>query len=85
MFVKSMQKDGKDVESGLCKKDERKRLGLSTMERTYEKIMNEENNWVQVTNADMMEGPVENLLCKNYKCHQDHENWEGGWIFQSKC
>ena len=61
--VKSMQKDGKDVEGGQCTRDERERLSLSAMKRKrisnehVKKIMNEENNWDQVTNADMVEGP----------------------------
>ena len=63
-FVKSLQKDGKVVENGQCMRYERGRLGLPAMDRKriwkehMEKIMNEENNWDQVINADMVEGPV---------------------------
>ena len=63
-FVKSMQKD---IEGGQCKRDERGRLGLSTMDRKSiwkehkEKITNEENDWDQVTNAEMI-GPEERIF-----------------------
>ena len=66
-FLKRMRKDGKDVEGGQCIRDERGKLGLSAIDRKriwkehMEKIMNEENNWDQVVNADMVEGPVERV------------------------
>ena len=59
-LVKSMKKDGKDVEGGgsdsrlnFSKKD-RGRVWKEHMER----IMNEENEWHQNVQADLVEGPV---------------------------
>ena len=62
-LVKSMEKDGKDVEGegsdarlNFSKKD-RGRVGKEHMER----IMNEENEWDQNVQADLVEGPVERV------------------------
>ena len=62
-LVKSMEKDGKDVEGGgsdsrlnFSKKD-RGRVWKEHMER----IMNEENEWDQNVQADLVEGPVERV------------------------
>ena len=62
-LVKSMKKDGKDVEGGgsdsrlnFSKKD-RGRVWKEHMER----IMNEENEWDQNVQADLVEGPVERV------------------------
>ena len=62
-LVKSMEKDGKDVEGegsdarlNFSKKD-RGRVGKDHMER----IMNEENEWDQNVQADLVEGPVERV------------------------
>ena len=66
-FVNSMKKDGRDIEGGRCMRDKDGRLGFCEDDRKriwkehMEKIMNEENPWDQVTDADMVEGPVEEV------------------------
>ena len=66
-FLKSMKRDGKDVEGGSCLRDSAGRLAFSEDDRKrvwkehMEKIMNEENVWDQVTDADMVEGPIERI------------------------
>lgn len=66
-FVKSMKKDGKDVEGGRCMRGSDGRLSFSEKDRGrvwkehMEKIMNEENEWDQKVEADLVEGPVEGI------------------------
>ena len=66
-FVKSMKKDGKDVEGGRCMRGSDGRLSFSERDRGkvwkehMEKIMNEENEWDQSVEADLVEGPVEKV------------------------
>ena len=66
-FVKFMRRDGKDINGGGCMKDKDGRLVVSEKDRGklwkdhMEKIMNVENEWDQVAEADMVEGPVEEV------------------------
>ena len=66
-FVKSMKKDGRDVEGGRCMRGSDGRLSFSEKDRGrvwkehMERIMNEENEWDQRTEAAMLEGPVEKV------------------------
>ena len=63
-FVKFMKKEGRDVEGGRCMRDKDGRLGFCETDRKniwkehMEKIMNEENSWDQITDVDMVEGPI---------------------------
>ena len=66
-FVKFMRKEGRDIEGGGCTKDKDGRLTVSEKDRGklwkehLEKMMNVENEWDQMVEADMVEGPVEGL------------------------
>ena len=66
-FVKFMRKEGRDIESGGCMKDKDKRLIVIEKDRGklwkehMEKIMNVENKWDQMVEADMVKGPVEGV------------------------
>ena len=66
-FVKFMRKEGIDIEGGGCMKDKDGKLVASKKERGklwkghMEKIMNVENEWDQMAEADMVEGPVEGI------------------------
>ena len=66
-LVKSMKKDGKDVEGGRCMRGSDGRLNFSEKDRGrvwkehMERIMNEENEWDQNVQADLVEGPVERV------------------------
>ena len=59
--VKSMKKDGKDVEGGRCMRGSDGRLNFSKKDRgrvwkeLMENIMNEENEWDQNKQADLVE------------------------------
>ena len=67
-LVKFMRKDGKDLNGGGCMKDKEDRLVVSDKDRGklwkdhMEKIMNVENEWDQMAKADMIEGPVEEVI-----------------------
>ena len=69
-FVKLMRKEGRDIEGGGCMKDKDGRLVVSekdfgkSLKESMEKIMNEENQWVQMVQANMVEGPVEGVTDK---------------------
>ena len=66
-FVKFMRKEGRDTDGGGCMKDKDERLVVSEKDRGklwkehMEKIMNVENEWDQVVEVDMVEGPVEGV------------------------
>ena len=66
-LVKFMRRDGKDTNGGGCMKDKDGRLVVSEKDRGklwkdhMEKIMNVENEWDQMAEADMVEGPVEEV------------------------
>ena len=66
-LVNSMKKDGKDVEGGRCMRVCDDRLSFSEKDRGkvwkehMERIMNEENEWDQNVEADLVEGPVERV------------------------
>ena len=66
-LVKSMKKDEKDVEGGRCMRGSDGRLSFSEKDRGRvwkehkERIMNEENEWDQNVEADLVEGPVERV------------------------
>ena len=66
-LVKSMKKDGKDVETGRCMRGSNRRLNFSEIDRGrvwkeyMERIMNEENEWDQNVQADLVEGPFERV------------------------
>ncbi|XP_068741970.1 uncharacterized protein [Montipora capricornis] len=62
-----MKKDGKDVEGGRCMRGSDSRLSFSEKDRGkvwkehMERIINEENEWDQNVEADLVEGPVERV------------------------
>ena len=66
-LVKSMKKNGKDVEGGRCMRGSDERLNFSKKGRGrvwkghMERIMNKENEWDQNVQADLVEGPVERV------------------------
>ena len=67
-LVKSMKKDEKDVEGGRCMRGSDGRLSFSEFKdrgkdwkEHMERIMNEENEWDQNVEADLVEGPVERV------------------------
>ena len=66
-LVKSMKKDGKDVEGERCITGSNSRLNFSEKDKGrvwkehMERIMNEENEWEQNVQADFVEGPVEKV------------------------
>ena len=66
-FVKFMRKEGRDIDGGGCTKDKDGRLVVSEKDRGKlwkehnEKIMNVENEWDQMVEIDMVEGPVERV------------------------
>ena len=65
--VKSMKKDGKDVEGGRCVRGSDRRLNFSKKDggrvwkEHMERIMIEENEWDQNVQADLVEGPVKRV------------------------
>ena len=65
--MKFMKKDGKDIKEGRCMRGKDGRLGFSEKDRKriwknhMEEIMNKENNWDNVTEASMVEGPIKNV------------------------
>ena len=65
--MKSLKKDGRDVAGGRCMRGTDGKLNFSEKDRGrvwkehMEKIMNEENEWDQKTEADVVEGPVERV------------------------
>ena len=64
-FVKFMRKEGRDIDGGGCMKDKDGRLVVSEKNRGklwkkhMEKIINVENEWDQMVEVDMVQGPVE--------------------------
>ena len=66
-FVKFMRKKVRDIEGGGCMKDKDGRLVVSEkgrgklLKEHMEKIMNVENEWDQMVEAGMVEGPVEGV------------------------
>ena len=66
-LVKSMKKDGKDVEGGRCMRGSDGRLNFSEKDRGkiwkehMEIIVNKENGWDLNVKAEMVEGPVERV------------------------
>ena len=66
-LVKSMKKNGKDVEGGRCIRGNDGRLNFSEKDRGKvwkwhkERIMNEEIEWDQKVKAKLVEGPVERV------------------------
>ncbi|XP_006822201.1 leucine--tRNA ligase, mitochondrial-like [Saccoglossus kowalevskii] len=65
--VKAMKGDGRDVTGGRCMRGSDGKLNFSERDRSkvwkehMEKIMNEENEWDQDVEADLVEGPVERV------------------------
>ena len=66
-FVKFMRMEGRDIEGGGCMKDKDGRLVVSEKDcgtlwkERMEKMMNVENEWHQMVEADMVEKPVEGV------------------------
>ena len=66
-FVKFMRKEGRDIDGGGCRKDKDERLVVSEKDRRkqwkehMEKIMNVENEWDQMVEADIVEAPVKGV------------------------
>ena len=66
-LVKIIKKDGKDVDGGKCIRSEDGKLAFSESDRRQvwkehmEKIMNIENAWDQLTEAEVVEGPIESV------------------------
>ena len=51
-----------------------------------ERIMNEENEWDQNVQADLVEGPVERVSWeKGLKAEGENENKKRCWTLVSKC
>ena len=67
-FVRFMRKEGRDIDGGGCMKDKDGRLIVSEKDRGklwkehMEKIMNVENEWDQMVEVAMVEGPVEGVI-----------------------
>ena len=68
-FLRRMKKEGKDVEGGRCLRGGDGRFGFSEEDRAkiwkelMEKIMNEENEWDCMVETDLVEGPLEKVVC----------------------
>ena len=66
-FVKFMRKEERDIDGGGCMKDKEERLVVSEKDRGKlwkehkEKTMNVENEWDQMVEVDMVEGPMEGV------------------------
>ena len=66
-FVKFMRQEGRDIDGGGCMKDKDGRLVVSEKDcgklwkQHMEKITNVENEWDQMVEVDMVEGPVERV------------------------
>ena len=66
-LVKSMKKDGKDVEGGRCMRGIDGRLNFREKDRGkvwkehMERIMNQQNEWDQNVKAELLEGPFERV------------------------
>ena len=66
-LVKFMKREGRDIDGGRCMKGKDGRLLFSEKERGrlwkdhMEEIMNVENIWDQMTEVDVVEGPVERV------------------------
>ena len=66
-FITFMRKEVRGIEGGGCMKDKDGKLVVSEKDRgklwkeLMEKIMNVENEWDQMVEADMVEGPVEGV------------------------
>ena len=66
-LLKSMKKDGKDAEGVRCMRGSNDRMSFSEKDREkiwkehMERIMNEENEWDQNVEADLVEGPIERV------------------------
>ena len=66
-FVKFMRKEGRDIDGGGCMKNKNGRFVVSEKDRGklwkehMKKIMNVENEWDQMVEVDMVEGPVEGV------------------------
>ena len=66
-FLKRMKKEGKDLEGGRCLRGSDGRLGFIEEDRAkiwkehMEKIMNEENEWDQIVDTDIVEGPAKRV------------------------
>ena len=66
-LVKSMKKDGKDLEGGRYMRGINGRLNFSEKDigrvwkEHMERVMNEKNEWDQNLQADLVEGPVERV------------------------
>ena len=64
-----MKKEGKDVEGGRCLRGGDGRLGFSEEVRAkiwkehMEKIMNAKNEWDRMVETDLVEAPVEKVVC----------------------
>ena len=66
-LVKSMKKDGKDIEGGRYIKGSDGRLNFNEKDKGkvwkehMERILNEENEWDQSVKAELVEEPVERV------------------------
>ena len=64
-FVRSIKRDGRDVEGSRCMRGKDGKLNFSEKDRGrvwkehMERIMNEENEWDQMVETSVVEGPVE--------------------------
>ena len=67
-FLRQMRKEGKDVEGGRCLKKRDGSLGFiedraKIWKEHMEKIINEESEWNQMVETDVIETLVEKLTC----------------------
>lgn len=91
-LVKSMKKEGKDVEGGRCMRGSDGRLNFSEKDRgrvwkeQMGRIINEENEWDQNVQADLMEGPVKRISWgRSGEGIGKNESRKGCWTLRSKC
>ena len=62
-LVKLIKIDGKGVIGGKCMKGKGGNLAFTKQDRKIhsERVMNEENEWDQITDVDVVEGPIEKV------------------------
>ena len=80
-----MKKDSTDVVGGRCMHgndgtlylyEDRAKLWVASMS----KIMNEENEWHQIADADTEQGQIERVMGRDNVGVQAHEDWNASWV-----
>ena len=49
------------------------------------KIMNEQDEWVQIADADTVDGPIESDKRRDNGGVEIHEDWKGAWTNRGLC